>query len=117
MPIPLGVDDRAHRSPPGSDIDLERPACEIDPTAGGQAQPTFKRIACGSPHTSARINPLFTMSDSTHRAVGPAANDTVRNQIMDEWMQAQRDVASTRLVEPDGIEPTTSCLQSRRSPN
>ena len=23
----------------------------------------------------------------------------------------------TRLVEPDGIEPTTSCLQSRRSPN
>jgi hypothetical protein len=22
-----------------------------------------------------------------------------------------------RLVEPDGIEPTTSCLQSRRSPN
>ncbi len=24
---------------------------------------------------------------------------------------------SSRLVEPDGIEPTTSCLQSRRSPN
>ena len=24
---------------------------------------------------------------------------------------------ATRLVEPDGIEPTTSCLQSRRSPN
>jgi hypothetical protein len=23
----------------------------------------------------------------------------------------------SRLVEPDGIEPTTSCLQSRRSPN
>ena len=23
----------------------------------------------------------------------------------------------TPLVEPDGIEPTTSCLQSRRSPN
>src|SRR4029079_17919901 len=22
-----------------------------------------------------------------------------------------------RMVEPDGIEPTTSCLQSRRSPN
>jgi hypothetical protein len=22
-----------------------------------------------------------------------------------------------RVVEPDGIEPTTSCLQSRRSPN
>jgi hypothetical protein len=25
--------------------------------------------------------------------------------------------AAIRLVEPDGIEPTTSCLQSRRSPN
>ena len=25
--------------------------------------------------------------------------------------------AGARLVEPDGIEPTTSCLQSRRSPN
>jgi len=23
----------------------------------------------------------------------------------------------SRLVEPDGIEPTTSCLQSTRSPN
>ena len=27
------------------------------------------------------------------------------------------DQARSRLVEPDGIEPTTSCLQSRRSPN
>jgi len=26
-------------------------------------------------------------------------------------------VAISRLVEPDGIEPTTSCLQSTRSPN
>ena len=29
----------------------------------------------------------------------------------------QNDRARSRLVEPDGIEPTTSCLQSRRSPN
>src|SRR5262245_63424716 len=27
------------------------------------------------------------------------------------------DEQKSRLVEPDGIEPTTSCLQSRRSPN
>jgi hypothetical protein len=26
-------------------------------------------------------------------------------------------MASSRVVEPDGIEPTTSCLQSRRSPS
>jgi hypothetical protein len=30
---------------------------------------------------------------------------------------ASAGVALIRLVEPDGIEPTTSCLQSRRSPN
>jgi hypothetical protein len=29
----------------------------------------------------------------------------------------QRRSATADLVEPDGIEPTTSCLQSRRSPN
>jgi hypothetical protein len=28
------------------------------------------------------------------------------------WFDQKR-----RVVEPDGIEPTTSCLQSRRSPN
>ena len=27
------------------------------------------------------------------------------------------DLSSSALVEPIGIEPTTSCLQSRRSPN
>ncbi len=26
-------------------------------------------------------------------------------------------LSAAGLVEPDGIEPTTSCLQSRRSPN
>jgi hypothetical protein len=30
---------------------------------------------------------------------------------------ADHRIATTDLVEPDGIEPTTSCLQSRRSPN
>ena len=29
----------------------------------------------------------------------------------------ERGLFATGLVEPDGIEPTTSCLQSRRSPN
>ncbi len=35
----------------------------------------------------------------------------------DQAGQDQADLARTRLVEPDGIEPTTSCLQSRRSPS
>ena len=29
----------------------------------------------------------------------------------------RQDPAAQTLVEPDGIEPTTSCLQSTRSPN
>jgi hypothetical protein len=29
----------------------------------------------------------------------------------------KRSRLASPLVEPDGIEPTTSCLQSRRSPN
>ena len=36
-------------------------------------------------------------------------------------MRKRRDATGNRrdrgLVEPDGIEPTTSCLQSTRSPN
>ena len=31
--------------------------------------------------------------------------------------RAGQDAGIRRLVEPDGIEPTTSCLQSTRSPN
>ena len=32
-------------------------------------------------------------------------------------LNSSRQGISSNLVEPDGIEPTTSCLQSRRSPN
>ena len=31
--------------------------------------------------------------------------------------QSPRNAKATEVVEPDGIEPTTSCLQSRRSPS
>ena len=44
-----------------------------------------------------------------HRA-GARAPSTCKPK--DVWRQQIAD-----LVEPDGIEPTTSCLQSRRSPN
>ena len=39
---------------------------------------------------------------------GHAANQSILDK---------HSLAFERLVEPDGIEPTTSCLQSRRSPN
>src|SRR5262249_26921954 len=49
---------------------------------------------------------LFTMSDIARGSREPRA----------KFFLCKRAQPS-RLVEPDGIEPTTSCLQSRRSPN
>ena len=60
-----------------------------------------------------RIDPLFTMSDNARAWRRRAeARDTRRAQTLFPFGRA-----SILLVEPDGIEPTTSCLQSRRSPN
>jgi hypothetical protein len=55
----------------------------------------------------ARSDLLFTMSDNL-RSLVPIGARQMRIVVLDE---------PSRLVEPDGIEPTTSCLQSRRSPN
>ncbi len=67
----------------------------------------------------ARIDLLFTMSDNT-RASGESrltcelvSHERVLLQLRLTALPHDRK----RLVEPDGIEPTTSCLQSRRSPN
>ena len=61
----------------------------------------------------ARNDLLFTMSDNTRAGAlwGSAAGEFVF--LTDEIAIEMTAV----LVEPDGIEPTTSCLQSRRSPN
>ena len=58
-----------------------------------------------------RICFLFTMTDSARSA------DAAKREfdfIQDDGASLP---ATRRLVEPDGIEPTTSCLQSTRSPN
>ena len=64
---------------------------------------------CGHDRLSERSY-LFTMSDITppHETSWPRWR--TRKTFLCER-------AKSRLVEPDGIEPTTSCLQSRRSPN
>ena len=51
---------------------------------------------------------LFTMSDITRATALRRATTRIFFST---------DEQKPRLVEPDGIEPTTSCLQSRRSPN
>ena len=42
---------------------------------------------------------------------------TPRGHAANQSFLDKHSPAFERLVEPDGIEPTTSCLQSRRSPN
>jgi hypothetical protein len=61
-----------------------------------------------------RIDLLFTMSDITHAAVHPdcACELMFRGRLFEA-----PSIFDFHLVEPDGIEPTTSCLQSTRSPS
>lgn len=57
-----------------------------------------------------RMHFLFTMTDNTQSICTDRGT----------WFRTRspRDASMIdRLVEPDGIEPTTSCLQSTRSPN
>ena len=65
-----------------------------------------------------RVDLLFTMSDNLHRVIEDRRDTNFK--FMDETKLEETRLdrgANQNLVEPDGIEPTTSCLQSRRSPN
>ena len=61
----------------------------------------------------ARNDLLFTMSDNT-RAGALWGSRRANLFFLTDEIAIDRIAV---LVEPDGIEPTTSCLQSRRSPN
>jgi hypothetical protein len=77
-------------------------------TASSPASSSSRACAADRGRNGARIDLLFTMSDNSVPCA--AKREGTRNtQICGR--------VSSRLVEPDGIEPTTSCLQSRRSPN
>ena len=92
----------------------ERPACfEIDQSARAVKQ----RVGCGSPATCAAAtfsdrSPLHDVRQRARLTCRAEARNVRRAQKMFLFGRA-----SILLVEPDGIEPTTSCLQSRRSPN
>ena len=61
-----------------------------------------------------RVDLLYTMSDIPHaRPVGHDMRSDVSRTMNERQCAELRD----HLVEPDGIEPTTSCLQSTRSPS
>src|SRR5215471_21366983 len=65
-------------------------------------------------YTFARNDLLFTMSDNT-RMQTARGRDALHARI--QFHGRAIGTPALPLVEPDGIEPTTSCLQSRRSPN
>jgi hypothetical protein len=65
-------------------------------------------------HQDVRTTLLFTMSaNRRHSPSGERRKPYVRQAAA----ALGRAIRSQSMVEPDGIEPTTSCLQSRRSPN
>jgi hypothetical protein len=83
----------------------------------GARAPGVREPALGLRQRRTRNDLLFTMSDNTQR---PAQGWDVANlySLPDEPARtSMRTALDTNLVEPDGIEPTTSCLQSRRSPS
>ena len=69
--------------------------------------PTKNVIRTGFPETDVRMICLFTMSYSR----------VSRRGAFRRRGKTSFGRAAPAVVEPDGIEPTTSCLQSRRSPN
>ena len=76
-----------------------------------------RKLLCRS---QTRIDLLFTMSDITHAAVHPDKRmriDVSRTMMKGALLAGHFVDLQFHLVEPDGIEPTTSCLQSTRSPS
>ena len=74
-----------------------------------------------------RIGSLFTMLNHrrcAHTGAASGSHPSFRTAMVPNWSAPRPQRGSARMimcgsnmVEPDGIEPTTSCLQSRRSPS
>jgi hypothetical protein len=89
-----------HIQPDSTRCPSRSPTTRPRPTAGRRAA----RACC-------RLNVLFTMSNNKPGSRPPQGAATRQNLSPDAPPPAHK------MVEPDGIEPTTSCLQSTRSPN
>src|SRR5262245_11611220 len=98
-------------------------------TIDSRSDPTSSRCQISVQLSHARSQPHGSRTSAEFCFDGRAwtfeeLNDELRFEvtmikISDDQGQGDQsgDQARSRLVEPDGIEPTTSCLQSRRSPN
>ena len=109
----LGMVNTAYRK---TSLHRDRPKQSLrlassDHTASVHAHDAAHRWRCPMPSDDAdrrpafRAYPFFTMSRQP--LLWSSGTQTLRR-----WTYLARS-----LVESDGIEPTTSCLQSRRSPN
>ena len=67
------------------------------------------------------VSRTIVVTENPIRHSGPVCRAEARgNQsAYARWAPVRRpcSLSERRLVEPDGIEPTTSCLQSTRSPS
>jgi hypothetical protein len=100
---PADLDQKDHC---GSNLSVRALACRTYPI-GGAVTPS---LVVGTRRPNSRICSLFTISNT--RAATCVAGELPLTSGHRALLA--RAIA---LVEPDGIEPTTSCLQSTRSPN
>src|SRR3954452_20042711 len=120
-PNALKTLDRSHdRCPPlGSDAHRvqkdhfrsqtpERPRAGVPMIGNGACRTRPIRLQAGRGRLKPRTCSLFTMSNIRR----PRTRRRIHNADTGPWGSQ-----TGLLVEPDGIEPTTSCLQSTRSPN
>ena len=61
-------------------------------------------------------SPLYDVRNHAIDALGESVDCETMFFADDDW-NASASTFDFHLVEPDGIEPTTSCLQSTRSPS
>jgi hypothetical protein len=106
---------RKERTPSTNGHRLERPvSCSNVP--GKTIRSGMAALSCSDPNSSRNsqsepnTSPLHDVMD---HAIGPKSDAKL---VADERDLSSR-VGTKRLVEPVGIEPTTSCLQSTRSPD
>src|SRR3954464_11384105 len=100
---PADFDQKDHC---GSNLSVRALACRTYPI-GGAVTPS---LVAGARGPNSRICSLFTISNTR------TATCVAGELPLTSGHRALLDRAIA-LVEPDGIEPTTSCLQSTRSPN
>ena len=97
---------------------------EIDPNEGLRLASQRSPHTRPAPHDDKRRGPDFDAPRPTWTSVGCPRHGRIPSSRCQKRRRCEAAepilfVPWTHLglVEPDGIEPTTSCLQSRRSPN